>query len=138
MTTKKPTERQITLAISATINECRNGATGNGHVALGMIPGLPNKTTNPKDVEAAIKYLTHKANKQTSTIAELRTRQRILNLRAELDYLNTAPEANTNREVFIAHAAQWATEQGISYEAFREMGLPASLLKQAGIKRGAQ
>ena len=36
---------------------------------------------------------------------------------------------------FTAHAANYSTRKGISYQAWRELGVPAATLKAAGINR---
>lgn len=37
---------------------------------------------------------------------------------------------------FIANAAPYAARKGLSYAAFREVGVPPAVLSKAGIKRG--
>lgn len=41
------------------------------------------------------------------------------------------------RESFIAHVGPYAARKGLSYAAFREVGVPAADLKAAGIARSA-
>ena len=38
---------------------------------------------------------------------------------------------------FVKTAAKYAERKGISYAAWRELGVPADVLKKAGISRGS-
>lgn len=44
-------------------------------------------------------------------------------------------DVDTAEQAFIEHAAGYADRKGLSYPAFREAGVPAAVLKAAGIAR---
>lgn len=59
-----------------------------------------------------------------------------MNLRAELDTLTTlAGDLTDLGAAFIAVAKHYGTRRGITYTAWRELGVPAPVLAQAGITR---
>ena len=130
-------ELAITKGIGRYLDELETtSVVGNKGVSLGAIGnGLPAWTTNPDDVERAIKVVREQAQHGTA-VQRLTKQQRIHTLMHALEELRASGDADTNREVFIAHALEWATKRGIGYGAFRAMGVPVSVLKQAGITRG--
>jgi hypothetical protein len=61
--------------------------------------------------------------------------QRRLDLEDRLASEQDLPDLETLEAGFVAVAADYASRKGITYTAFRELGVPASALKQAGIPR---
>ena len=62
--------------------------------------------------------------------------QERMNLEAELDKLNNKVDLGELEAAFIDEAAAYSERKGISYAAWREAGVPAAILKAAGIRRG--
>lgn len=134
-----PSSRAVSIAVGELLAQYReskrprrNGAT----VGLGRIGhGLPPTTSDPADVEAAIAVYDDELLPAAATpLVELRLRQRRIDLVAGLARLQQTSTATTARDVFVHHGARWAADNGIGYAAFRDMGLPASLLREAGIR----
>ena len=42
---------------------------------------------------------------------------------------------DTLEEAFVGAASEYSDRKGISYSAWRELGVPAAVLKRAGVKR---
>jgi preprotein translocase subunit SecD len=61
--------------------------------------------------------------------------QRRLDLEDRLAAEQDQPDLDSLRDAFVAVAADYATRKCITYTAFRELGVPAPVLKQAGIPR---
>tara|TARA_B100001123_G_scaffold444615_1_gene593939 strand:+ start:1370 stop:1756 length:387 start_codon:yes stop_codon:yes gene_type:complete len=63
--------------------------------------------------------------------------QQRLDLEAELEQLQAAGNVDLSalEADFVAHAAAYSGKRGISYAAWREVGVPAPVLKAAGIRR---
>lgn len=80
-------------------------------------------------IDATIDDLSH--------IARLHANQRRLDLQAELERLQAIDETDLDdlENKFVKVAAEYAERKGVSYQAFRQMGVPASTLKRAGITR---
>lgn len=68
-------------------------------------------------------------------ITKLNLVQERLNLTAELDHLEGAADLGDYEAEFIDAAAGYSERKGISYAAWRELGVDAAVLKQAGVSR---
>lgn len=64
--------------------------------------------------------------------------QERLNLTTELEGLRNASGMDDLEASFVASAAAYGDRKGISYQAWREVGVPAAVLKRAGIARSAR
>ncbi|MEZ5247055.1 MAG: hypothetical protein R2707_18340 [Acidimicrobiales bacterium] len=63
--------------------------------------------------------------------------QERLDLAAAIAAAETTVDLTALEEGFVAAAAAYGDRKGISYAAWREVGVPAAILKRAGISRGA-
>lgn len=63
--------------------------------------------------------------------------QKRLDLSEELEAKTEAVDISSYEQEFVAVAKAYSESKGISYAAWREAGVPASVLKQAGISRAA-
>lgn len=63
--------------------------------------------------------------------------QERMNLMAELAAKDAAVDLAALEEDFIKSAANYSDRKGITYAAWREAGVDAAVLRQAGIRRGA-
>ena len=60
-----------------------------------------------------------------------------MDLRAELEAATVTVDLDALEKGFVAAAAPYSSRKGISYAAWRELGVPASVLKAAGITRAS-
>jgi hypothetical protein len=72
-----------------------------------------------------------------SPIDELRLIQERRDLMTELSTIDTGVDLVGLEDAFVQIAANYGIRQGISYSSWREVGVPASTLKRAGIARTA-
>jgi uncharacterized protein YicC (UPF0701 family) len=70
-------------------------------------------------------------------MGELRLIQERRDLENELHSMGTAIDMSAIENEFISVAKGYSERQGISYAAWREVGVQASVLKKAGIGRSA-
>ena len=70
-------------------------------------------------------------------LSRLQLVQERMNLEAELEAKSEAVDISELEEEFVAAAAEYGERKGITYGAWREAGVDASVLKRAGIRRGA-
>jgi hypothetical protein len=63
--------------------------------------------------------------------------QERLDLTAELEAADTKVDLTALEEEFVQAAASYSARKGISYAAWRELGVEPAVLKRAGIGRGA-
>jgi uncharacterized Ntn-hydrolase superfamily protein len=70
-----------------------------------------------------------------SAIVKLELTQRRLDLVIELERLSVRVDLRGVEKDFVKIAKSYADRTGISYSAFRTLGVPADVLKKAGISR---
>ncbi len=70
-------------------------------------------------------------------LTELRLIQERRDLQTELESMDTGVDLEELEREFIEVAGSYSERQGISYASWREIGVPASVLKQAGISRSS-
>ena len=68
---------------------------------------------------------------------ELKLRQERRNLETELHSRSSGLDHAALEKAFVSVAKSYSERQGISYSAWREVGVDAAVLKKAGISRGA-
>ena len=71
---------------------------------------------------------------ETSPIREVELIQQRLDIDAQLAQADQAQRLAELEEGFVKVAAPWAKRAGISAAALREVGVPASVLRRAGLQ----
>jgi hypothetical protein len=79
--------------------------------------------------------LQEQVDAESDPVKRLELIQRRLDIEDRLASKQDLPDLETLEAEFVAVAADYASRKGITYTAFRELGVPASALKQAGIPR---
>lgn len=74
---------------------------------------------------------------EADALTELKLRQERADLQLELTTVNATVDLSALETSFISVAKGFADRQGISYTTWREVGVEASVLKQAGISLAA-
>jgi uncharacterized protein YicC (UPF0701 family) len=72
-----------------------------------------------------------------SPLQRLQLVQERMDLQRELEQLGTTVNLSALEAEFVTTASKYARRKGISYAAWRELGVPADVLKKAGVSRGA-
>jgi hypothetical protein len=72
-------------------------------------------------------------SEERSPIREVELIQQRLDVDAQLAQLDQAARLPELEEAFVNLAASWAKRSGISAAALREVGVPASVLRRAGL-----
>lgn len=72
-----------------------------------------------------------------SPVDELQLVQERRDLTSELESLGTTVDLDALESAFVDVAKSYSERKGISYASWREVGVSASTLRQAGIGRGA-
>jgi uncharacterized protein YicC (UPF0701 family) len=72
-----------------------------------------------------------------SALQQLQLVQERMDLTRELEAMNTKVDLSALESAFVKTAAQYARRKGISYAAWRELGVSADVLKKAGISRAS-
>lgn len=82
---------------------------------------------------AAIDQELERAN-QIKRLSLVQERLDLLNERSNLE---RDVDLSAHEEAFVANAKSYGERKGISYEAWRQLGVPPSVLRRAGISRSA-
>jgi hypothetical protein len=72
---------------------------------------------------------------QADSMRKLKLVQERRDLAAELALLGDVVDIEELEDAFVGIAASYSVRQGISYQSWREVGVPASVLARAGISR---
>jgi uncharacterized protein YicC (UPF0701 family) len=72
---------------------------------------------------------------EADPLRRLQLAQEELDLTRELEAMDEAVDLDQLEQDFVKVAKSYAERKGISYAAFREVGVPASVLRDAGISR---
>jgi hypothetical protein len=72
-----------------------------------------------------------------SALQQLQLVQERMDLQQELEAMGTKVDLSALEGAFVNTAAKYAQRKGISYAAWRELGVPADVLKKAGISRAS-
>lgn len=68
-----------------------------------------------------------------SQLAKLDMVQERMNLEAELEQMLSAEDITDKQKAFVSVAQEYSESRGISWAAWREMGVPADVLREAGL-----
>jgi uncharacterized protein YicC (UPF0701 family) len=70
-----------------------------------------------------------------SALQQLQMTQERMDLQKELGAMGTTVDLSSLETEFVKTAAGYSQRKGISYAAWRELGVPADVLKKAGVSR---
>ena len=102
--------------------------------ALAAGKGKRGRKRTPDSVSMQIAKIDREIS-SAAAIAKLELTQRRLDLVAELERLSVRVDIAEVEKAFIKAAKTYAQRTGISYGAFRTLGVPAGVLKKAGVSR---
>ena len=74
---------------------------------------------------------------EADALTRLHLVQERMNLEAELAAAGNAVDIQGLEDEFVAAAAPYGSRKGITYAAWRHLGVDPAVLRRAGIKRGA-
>lgn len=74
---------------------------------------------------------------EADALSALNLRQERKDLAEELAAKRDVVDVSAYEEAFVAQAAAYGSRKGISYKVWRDAGVPAAVLKRAGISRRA-
>jgi hypothetical protein len=89
----------------------------------------------PASIEKRLKAVEAELAEATP-LQRLQLVQERMNLERELDRLDAADDVSSLEREFVKVAKGYAQRKGISYAAWRELGVSADVLRKAGIGRG--
>jgi hypothetical protein len=90
----------------------------------------------PDSIDKQLSALDEKLSK-ANALSRLQIIQDRMDLLAAKETLKADVDLSTFEDDFVAVAKSYGDRKGISYAAWRELGVPAPVLKKAGITRAA-
>jgi hypothetical protein len=89
-----------------------------------------------ESITARLGVLEHEIQ-MADPLSELKLIQERMNLQEELENMGAPVDVAALESEFVSVAASYSHRQGISYAAWRQIGVEPSVLSRAGIGRGA-
>lgn len=96
----------------------------------------PGRPVTRETLRAKIDRLDEKIRTEGNPLKAVEHRQARLDAEQALAELEDPVDLEALEKGFVAAAPGYSERKGISYTAWREAGVPAAVLKKAGIKRG--
>lgn len=95
----------------------------------------PGRRLDRETIEARTAEVQGRIDAEPDPAKRVELIQRRLDLEAQLVDLETEPDLGALEDGFVDAAAEYSERKGIGYSAWREAGVPAAVLKRAGIRR---
>jgi len=96
--------------------------------------GKRGRKRTPSSIEARLSKIS-RTFEDASPMQQLELTQERMNLEIEKTRLETRADLSALEKEFISVAKGYAARRGISYSAFRSMGVPADVLAKANVRR---
>ncbi|NNK91133.1 MAG: hypothetical protein HKO87_01765 [Acidimicrobiia bacterium] len=95
----------------------------------------PGRPVTPDSIEKRIDGLKQKISAEKDPLKRVELVQQRMDLEDALKSATAAGDLVRLEADFVAHAAAYSERKGITYSAWREGGVSADVLKEAGIRR---
>jgi hypothetical protein len=95
----------------------------------------PGRKADKGTVEKRITDVQQRIDEEPDPAKRVELIQRRLDLEEQLVAMQEEADLDALEKGFVAAAAEYSERKGISYTAWREAGVPAATLKQAGVRR---
>ncbi len=96
----------------------------------------PGRPVRPETLEKRLAALEDQLKAEEDPLKRVELQQRKLDTQQQLGELADQADAESLEEAFVQAAAGYSERKGIGYAAWRAEGVPAAVLKRAGIRRG--
>ena len=98
----------------------------------------PGRPVTPETLANRLERVDVRIGEETDPLKRLDLIQQRIDIETQLAQLADAADLETLEDGFVEYAKAYSTRKGISYAAWREAGVPAAVLKRAGVGRNAQ
>jgi hypothetical protein len=110
-----------------------------GRAVKGYLEALagrrPGRPVTPERLRGKVDDLAERIAAEADPLKALELRQARLDAEAALARAEVTEDFAALEAAFVEHAASYSERKGISYPAWREAGVPADVLRRAGIAR---
>ena len=94
----------------------------------------PGRPVSKESLDKRMKKVNQKLEETDNPLEEVELIQSKLDIEKSLSVLEIAVDMETLEAGFIENAKSYSQRKGVSYTAWREFGVPAKVLRAAGIK----
>lgn len=95
--------------------------------------GSRGRPSDPEAVRAKISDYEQRIEHEDDALRRVELIQRRLDSEEHLRDLTSLPDIQEHESDFVEVVGEYSERKGITYKAWRELGLPASLLREAGL-----
>lgn len=113
----------------------RNEARAVKQYLVALSQRKPGRPVTPDRLRERIASLQTRISAEPDPLKQLDLRQARLDAEAALAKAGEAIDLESLEKGFVAVAGSYSERKGVSYAAWREQGVPADVLKRAGIAR---
>ena len=106
-----------------------------GYLEAISVPKRRGRPITPEILEARIGRLDEQVRTERDPLSRVDLIQARLDAQAALEQMTATIDMDILEPGFIEHVASYSERKGISWAAWREAGVPASVLAAAGVKR---
>lgn len=99
------------------------------------IPKRKGRPVTPESLEAKIVGLDERIRNEANPLARVDLIQARIDAQTALDEMTAVVDLDALEQGFVKHAAPYSERKGITWPAWREAGVPATVLNAAGVKR---
>ena len=94
----------------------------------------PGRPVTRESLEKRLERVTKQIEAESDPLKALELTQKRLDIEEAINGIGSGPDREELQRGFVEHAKSYSERKGISYPAWREMGVPAATLRSAGIK----
>jgi hypothetical protein len=105
------------------------------YLAALSAPSKPGRRVSPEEASKRVAQLQQQIETQQDPAKRLDLIQRRIDLEARAAAASEKPDLTDLEKHFAKVAREYGERKGISYSAWREAGVPAAVLKDAGVPR---
>jgi hypothetical protein len=95
----------------------------------------PGRRLSKDELEGKVSSLHQQIEEEDNAAKKVELIQRRLDYEERLGKFQEAPDMDALESAFVDAAREYSERKGISYTAWREAGVPAAVLKRAGVPR---
>ena len=95
----------------------------------------PGRRLSQDEIRAKIEGLHQQIEDEDNAAKRVELIQKRLDYEERLSKVEDAPDMEALESAFVDAAKEYSERKGITYTAWREAGVPAAVLKQAGVPR---
>lgn len=132
------TRRSMSASHKAAIAAGRvEGATVKRYLDAISTKGKPGRPVDPRRAERKLAEIESQLQREENPLTRLELEQTRIDLTQRLESLQSKPDFDLPKleSEFVKVAKSYSERKGISYAAFRKVGVPAETLRRAGISR---